>query len=78
MVQQKPAKGNYRKWAAMSSLGLMLPSSIIVGLIFGYFLDKLLGTRPWMLLLFLILGAISGFYSLIRGLSKYKDDKNDS
>ncbi len=78
MPQQKPPKIDYRKWAAMSSLGLMLPSSIVVGLVFGYLLDKLLGTHPWMLLLFLILGMISGFYSLLRGLSKYKNDKDDS
>lgn len=78
MTDQKPGKGNYRKWAAMSSLGLMLPSSIIVGLFFGYLLDKLLGTHPWMLLLFLILGMISGFYSLFRGLNKYKNDHDDS
>ncbi len=78
MTGPKPAKGGYRKWAAMSSLGLMLPSSIVVGLFFGYLLDKLLGTHPWMLLLFLVLGTISGFYSLLRGLNKYKDGQDDS
>ena len=69
-----PTRNNFRKIAALSSLGLMLPSSIAVGLFFGYFLDKLLGTDPWMLLIFLLLGTASGFYSLIRGLSKYKED----
>ena len=64
----------FRKIAALSSLGLMLPSSIAVGLFFGYMLDKLFKTGPWLLLTFLILGTISGFYSLIRGLSKYTDD----
>jgi len=29
---------------------LMLPSSIAVGLFMGYFLDKLLGTEPWLLI----------------------------
>jgi ATP synthase protein I len=78
MAEQKRQRVNYRKLAALSSLGLMLPSSIAVGLFFGYGLDKLLGTHPWMLLIFLILGTVSGIYSLIRGLSKYKDDPNDS
>jgi ATP synthase protein I len=68
-----PSKINYRKIAALSSLGLMLPSSIAVGLFFGYYLDKLFGTHPWLLLVFLLLGIASGFYSLIRGLSKFKD-----
>ncbi len=56
----------------MSSLGLMLPSSIAVGLFFGYMLDKLLHTRPWMLLIFLLLGIASGFLNLIRGIRKYE------
>ena len=77
MADQKRDGINYRKLAALSSLGLMLPSSIAVGLFFGYALDRLLGTHPWMLLIFLILGIVSGFYSLIRGLNRYKDNQND-
>ena len=73
MPNKQPSKINYRKIAAISSLGLMLPSSIAVGLFFGYYLDKFFGTRPWLLLVFFILGIVSGFYSLIRGLNKFKD-----
>ena len=50
---------------------LMLPSSIAVGLFFGYQLDKLLNTHPWMLLIFLLLGIASGFISLFRGIRKF-------
>ena len=74
MPNKKPSKTNYRKIAAISSLGLMLPSSIAVGLFFGYYLDKFFGTHPWLLLVFLLLGIFSGFYSLIRGLNKFKDE----
>ncbi len=74
MPDKKPSKINYGKIAAISSLGLMLPSSIAVGLFFGYYLDKFFGTHPWLLLVFLLLGIFSGFYSLIRGLSKFKDE----
>ncbi len=73
MPAKQPSKINYRKIAAISSLGLMLPSSIVVGLFLGYYLDKFFGTHPWLLLVFFILGAVSGFYSLIRGLNKFKD-----
>jgi ATP synthase protein I len=73
MADKQPSKINYRKIAALSSLGLMLPSCIAVGLFIGYYLDKFLGTKPWLLLVFFILGAVSGFYSLLRGLSKFKD-----
>jgi ATP synthase protein I len=74
MPNKKPSKINYGKIAAISSLGLMLPSSIAVGLFFGYYLDKFFGTDPWLLLVFLLLGIFSGFYSLIRGLNKFKDE----
>jgi ATP synthase protein I len=74
MPDKQPSKINYRKIAAISSLGLMLPSSIAVGLFFGYYLDKFFGTDPWLLLVFLLLGIFSGFYSLIRGLNKFKDE----
>jgi ATP synthase protein I len=73
MFKKKPPKFDFRKTVAVSSLALMLPSSIIVGLLFGYLLDKWLGTRPWMILIFFFLGAASGLISLIRGLNKYKD-----
>jgi ATP synthase protein I len=74
MPAKKPSKINYGKIAAISSLGLMLPSSIAVGLFLGYYLDKFFGTHPWLLLVFFILGVVSGFYSLLRGLSKFKDE----
>ena len=74
MPNKKPSKINYGKIVGISSLGLMLPSSIAVGLFFGYYLDKFFGTHPWLLLVFLLLGIFSGFYSLIRGLNKFKDE----
>lgn len=75
-----PRRLNYRRLAALSSLGLMLPSSIAVGLAIGYLLDKLLGTHPWLLAVFTLLGIVSGFLSLIRGLNKLgieKDKENE-
>lgn len=74
MTIKNPLKFSTRKIAELTSLVLMLPSSIAVGLFIGYFLDKLFGTQPWLLLLFTVLGVVSGFYSLLRGLSKYKDE----
>ena len=77
MSEKRPSKKDFRKMALMSSLGLMLPSSIAVGLVFGYFLDKLLNTSPWLFLTFMILGTVSGFLSFIRGLNKIKNEDED-
>ncbi|HEX2694157.1 MAG TPA: AtpZ/AtpI family protein [Acidobacteriota bacterium] len=62
---------DFRKLAEASSVGLILPSSIAVGLFFGYMLDKWLHTAPWMLLIFLVLGIASGLFSLYRAMRKY-------
>lgn len=73
-----PWKVETKNILALASLGLMLPSSIAVGLIIGYVLDKALGTRPWLLLLFLLLGTASGIIGLLRGLSRWQDsEKNE-
>lgn len=68
--EREEGKPKFRKIAELSTLGLMLPSSIAVGLFFGYYLDKFLGTEPWMLLIFLLLGVASGFMSLLRGIKR--------
>lgn len=68
-------RDDFRKIAEMSSVALVLPSSIAVGLFFGYVLDKWLHTDPWMLLAFLVFGIISGFMNLIRALRKYEKEE---
>ncbi len=76
MTVSKPPRPNFRKIADLSSVVLMLPSSIIVGLFMGYMLDRWLGTRPWLLLIFTVLGIVSGLLSLIRALNKYGKDES--
>jgi ATP synthase protein I len=73
MKEKQSEKFDWRKIAILSSLGLMLPSSIAVGLFLGYFLDKLFNTQPWFLIIFLLLGVVSGLISLFRGIIKYSE-----
>jgi ATP synthase protein I len=68
---------DYRKLADVTSLALMLPASIAVGLFAGYFLDKWLGTKPWLLMIMTLMGVASGLISLVRGLNRYKDSDLD-
>jgi ATP synthase protein I len=69
-MNSKPRRPDLRRLAELSSIGLILPSSIAVGLFFGYILDRWLGTGPWLLLLFTVLGIFSGLLSLFRALKK--------
>jgi ATP synthase protein I len=74
-MDEKPRGPDFRRLAELTSIGLMLPSSIAVGLFMGYFLDRWLGTEPWLLLIFTVLGVVSGLLSLFRALRKeLKDD----
>jgi len=75
MTPAKPRPPDFRRLAELSSIGLLLPSSIVVGLVFGYFLDKWLHTGPWLLIIFTLLGVASGLLSLFRALRKYEDDE---
>jgi len=74
-MSDKPRRPELRRLAELSSLGLILPSSIAVGLFFGYFLDRWLGTAPWLLLTFTVLGIVSGLLSLFRALRKEMRDE---
>ncbi len=38
--------------------------STLIGLAMGYYLDKWLETDPWLTLIFLVLGIISGFRNI--------------
>ncbi len=70
MTDEKPRGRDLRRLAELTSIGLILPSSIAVGLFMGYFLDRWLGTEPWLLLIFTVLGIASGLLSLFRALKK--------
>jgi len=47
-------------------LATEMASAVFVGAILGWGLDTLLGTRPWMLLLFLALGMAAGTLNAYR------------
>jgi ATP synthase protein I len=73
--RKQPWSTETKKIMALSSLGLMLPSSIAVGLFLGYILDKAFGTQPWMLIIFFFFGTASGIYNLLRGINRLQDDE---
>ncbi|SOB58427.1 conserved protein of unknown function [Pseudodesulfovibrio profundus] len=44
-----------------STMGLHIVSAIIVGLTLGYFLDDYFGTKPYLIMIFFVLGVMAGF-----------------
>ena len=60
-------KRDSKTWDAVSRASLMgtnMVASTVVGLVIGYYLDKWLGTSPWMLLAWLLFGIVAGFRSM--------------
>jgi ATP synthase protein I len=50
----------------------MFPVSITIGAAFGYFLDRWLGTLPWLSAIFLGFGVAAAFVNLFRMLDKFE------
>jgi ATP synthase protein I len=56
----------WRTLGQAASLGTLLAACIFVGLGLGLWLDSVLKTKPWLTLVFLLLGIVAGFYNVIR------------
>ena len=53
-----------------SSVGLELGVSVLVGLLIGMFLDRELGTTPWLMLVWLGFGFAAGFRGVLRAVRR--------
>ena len=62
-----------RKSGIAYGAGLVLFSSVVTFCGIGWLLDHWLGTKPWLLVLGIVLGAIAGFYQFIRLTSKLQE-----
>lgn len=54
----------YKSLGFLSSVGICMVASVLIGMAMGYYLDQWLGTKPWMLLIFLGFGIVSGFRNI--------------
>ncbi|NLC70020.1 MAG: AtpZ/AtpI family protein [Desulfuromonadaceae bacterium] len=68
-----------RSLGMVSSIGVCMVASTVIGLAMGYYLDKWLDTSPWCTLIFLVFGIVSGFrniYILTRRELKRQQEQN--
>ena len=59
-----------RKSGLAYAAAFSLFSAVLAGLIAGWLMDRWLGTRPWLLVAGIVLGAVVGFYQFIRVTSR--------
>ena len=50
-----------RALGLFTQLGFTMASCVFLGVMAGKYLDRWLGTSPWLLLLFTVIGALSAF-----------------
>ncbi|GFN22976.1 MAG: AtpZ/AtpI family protein [Thermoanaerobacteraceae bacterium] len=66
---------NYAKYANLAlSLGITMGASIFSGLGLGRWLDRRLGTSPWLMVLGALLGVGLGFYSLVKEIGALENE----
>nr|CRH07527.1 protein of unknown function. Putative atpI. High conserved in the MTB [Candidatus Magnetococcus massalia] len=51
-------------------IGMEIFSAVLVGSAIGYLLDYWLGTKPWLMVLFVIFGFIAGFRNIYRAVAE--------
>jgi ATP synthase protein I len=73
--------GEHDTWKALaelSTIGMAMVLATVIGLAGGYFLDRWLGTTPWLTLIGLGLGIAAGFVNLFRSVRTAERKLDDS
>ena len=77
-MAQSGDQGAWKALAELSSIGFALVIATVIGLVGGYYADRLLGTSPWLLLLGLALGIAAGFVNLFRSVNRADRELDDT
>ncbi len=70
-MPEENGPGFYKGLAMLASMGIAMVVSTVIGLVIGIYLDKLFGTKPWLTIIFLLLGIAAGFKNMYETARKY-------
>ena len=62
-----------------STVGLELGFSIAIGVLAGYYLDRWLGTSPWLTIFLMLCGVVAGFkriYMALKSLEREQEEED--
>jgi ATP synthase protein I len=62
---------SFRTIGALSTVGFSFVLAIGLGAMCGYYLDKWLGTGPWLFLLFILFGLAAGILNVYRTADRF-------
>jgi F0F1-type ATP synthase assembly protein I len=73
-----PNASFYSRIGRLSSIIFVLPSCMVVGGLFGYYvIDRYLGVYPWGTVVLVLLGSAAGFYEIVKILILDQRSKDD-
>jgi ATP synthase protein I len=70
-------ESSWKALAELSSIGMTLVLATVIGLAGGYYLDRWLGTSPWLIMIGLGLGIAAGFVSFFRSVKRAERNADD-
>jgi ATP synthase protein I len=70
MFFNKKKNKHFESLGLASMMGIHLVSGVLVGMGMGYYLDKFFGTKPWLMLLFLVFGIVAGYKNMFREMKR--------
>jgi ATP synthase protein I len=73
-AKEKPRQEGGLSRHAGFQAGIEIIGGVVGGGLIGFLLDHWLGTRPWMMIVFFILGAAGGLRNAYRRLSRLSED----
>ena len=59
-------------------IGVDMVSAVVVGVGIGWWLDKVLGTKPWLMIIFILLGGAAGILNAYRTAMRMTEDLNET
>lgn len=63
-----------RRFGTFITIPFVLSVPPVLGWLIGDFLDKKLGTYPWLMYIFVFLGFFAGFREMYRIIKRYGDE----
>jgi ATP synthase protein I len=75
LIPTQKGPDDKKRLAEYSTIGIMFPVSIAVGLAIGYFLDSLFNTYHYLTMIFLLYGIAAGFVNLYRVVKRNEKRK---
>ena len=78
MNDRQERRAFFRELGRYSALGFEMALSVLIGMGIGYYLDKWLGTAPWLMIVWLGFGFAAGVRSLYRAAKRVEAEQEQA